>query len=178
MNSILKRIIVISGICIIFLVVLNFGLTTWLEDSTVLPKLPIISKANTLTITSNGCCFLVEDITVSLVEAISGKQTVLAKVDKLMENDIFIYEIPNIKKNSLTVTVSFTGFYGDRSEFNNQVLQVDDIQQLRQDGLLLYFQEHDDMYLNVIFGDKHTSYKMGDKSNLWTITDVPNVIYP
>ena len=140
------------------------------------PKLPTESTKNTLTITSNGCCFLVENVVVSLLndeEAI----LVLATHETVHMNNIFTHNIPVVSDAPLSLLVEFMCYYGDDVEFSMSVKEFTSINKLRQTGVLIYFQEHDDMYLNIIVGNDHKSYKMGNQENRWALMDTPNRVY-
>ena len=148
-----------------------------LLDDTTPPKLPIKSTRNTLTLTSNGCCFWVENVEVLLKDD-HGKEIVISNNNSIYEFDIFKYEIPDIQSSSVDLVVKFRSFYSSECDFSSSVMKYEDVDKLRETGVLLYFQERDDVYLNVISGDNHVSYKMGDKENRWIVMETPNEVYP
>ena len=153
-----------------------FFLSPWLTEITGPPKLPVKSVPNKLTLTSNGCCFWVEDVNVSLRSG-SGEYLTIAHKDTIYEENIFEYEIPDFSGSPVELKVEFHVYYGDEVVFSFPVMEIEDIDALKTTGVLLYFQEHDDMYLNVIAGDYHATYKKGNE-NQWTLRDSPNKVSP
>lgn len=158
------------------IIFIGFSITDILNDDMTPPKLPIKSEENTLVITSNGCCFWVENVRVLLQDE-NGNQIEISNEQTVYEHDIFSYELPDTPNASLKLLVEFRVFYGDEDNFSMPVIKVENISELKKTGVLLYFQEHDDMYLNVIAGEYHASYKMGDTENRWLLMDTPNKIY-
>ena len=144
----------------------------WLsEDDMRPPDLPIESAPNQLILTSNGCCFFVDDIVVT------AGDVPLAEQKKLYEHDICRYELPNELPMPVKLHVAFECYYGETVPFSMDVLNIDNMQAIKKTGVLLYFQEHDDMYLNVIAGNDRTSYKMNADGERWQRQIEPNKIY-
>jgi hypothetical protein len=172
----------ITGIVLMVLgaiVVLNiiiFILTLVFEDG-LPPKLPTKSMENYLVITSNGCCFWVENVNITLHDN-NNNILKISQIEKLYGHDIFKYKIPNILFSPIKILVEFRAYYADECDFSMVVLEFENILALKEKGVLLYFQEHDDVYLNVLSGNYHTSYKMGHVDNRWAMKDIPNKIYP
>lgn len=161
---------------IIILGVLGFIVVTLINDDMTPPVLPTESTQNNLILTSNGCCFGVEDVRVSL-QGEDGNIIEISNTEAVYQHDIYKYEIPDFADNPLKLVVEFQCYYGDWCDFSFPVMEIQNINDLKQTGILLYFQEHDDMYLNVIAGDYRASYKMGSEENRWSIMDTPNNIY-
>lgn len=167
----------LARIAAVALVVIVLGTGyAWLGDDRTPPKLPTESTKNTLALTSNGCCFWVEDVAVSLLGA-GGDTLPIAQHDKIYEDDIYRHAIPNFADTPFQLVVSFRAFYGEMVDFAMPVLAFESIGDLQRTGVLLYFQEHDDVYLHVIAGNHHISYKMGSESNRWASMDAPNRVY-
>lgn len=106
-----------------------------------------------------------------------GGETLLAHHDMIAEDDIFRHPIPDTPGGPVTLSVSFRTFYGEGIGFDMPVLTYDSMEALQRDGVLLYFQEHDDVYLNVIAGGYHASYKKGPETDRWALMDMPNRVY-
>ena len=160
------------------IIMLFIMLTSCSLSGDIMPaKLPVKSTQNMLTLTSNGCCFWVEKVEVLLKDD-SGKEIVISNNDSIYEFDIFKYEIPDIQSSPVDLVLKFRSFYGDECDFSSSVMKYENVDKLKETGVLLYFQERDDMYLNVISGDNHVSYKRGDKENRWTVMETPNEVYP
>ena len=174
MKRIKVIVIIISVIAV--LGVSGFFIAVWLDDDMTPPKLPTKSTENLLAITSNGCCFWIEDVKVSL-QSNNGDQVEISNNEAVYEHDIFKYDIPDFSDTPLKLVVEFRAFYGDECDFLLPVMEFENISAIKKTGVLLYFQEADDMYLNVIAGDYHASYKMGSEENRWTLTDTPNKVY-
>jgi hypothetical protein len=170
MNAIIMAIVTITiiGMC---------GFVFWsvANDGTTPPDLPIKSVRNRLLITSNGCCFWVEDVRVIL--QCGNYELEISYIQELGENDIFEYEIPDFEDAPIELIVRFRSYYGYECGFDITVMEFENISSLKKAGLLLYFQESDGMYFNVISGKKHITYKLGGGDEDWLIMDVPNKIY-
>jgi len=167
---------IISTIALLMFIGLCIFVVHIIEDDTRPPVLPTESTANTLTITSNGCCFWVEDVAVSLLDE-NGQKTELATHEYVYMYDIFKHKIPAYSDTHLSLFIEFKSFYGDEAVFSMSVMDYVDINDLRQTGVLIYFQEKDDMYLNIIAGGNHKSFKMGDQDSRWILMDKPNIVY-
>ena len=161
-------IIAVVGALVILVVIDDDGMTP--------PALPTKSERNKLTLTSNGCCFWVEEVKVWLRDKEDNRNEI-AYNDTVYEYDIYRYDIPDFPGSPLQLSVSFRAFYGDECDFSFPVIEIENIDELKKTGVLLYFQEYDDMYINVIAGNYHASYKMGSEKNRWTLMDVPNKVY-
>jgi len=163
------------------LLCLLLGGCRFFEDDTGMPnKLPIQSMAYNVTLTSNGCCLWTEDITVSLVDAL-GNKTVIAEINSLNGYDIVRRAIPSkIDFTPIRLEVALTLRYVDPYVFSFEVLEFSDITALRKTGVLVYVQEADGAYVNVVAGDRHVSYKLNkaDQSYKWDKLDEPKRIYP
>ena len=170
------KVIAIAAFLVIFLGIGSFLAMVLLEDDMKPPKLPINSEKNNLILTSNGCCFFVQNVRVSL-DGENGESLVLSEEKGVYEYDILKHEIPNFSASPLKLSVSFEAFYGETAEFSLSVMEFENIEELKKSGVLLYFQEHDDMYLNVVIGDYRASYKMGNEHNRWTVKNPPNKLY-
>jgi len=144
-----------------------------LDDGMRPPKLPTKSSANTLTITSNGCCFWAEDVVVSILKD-NGQKTEIATHETVHMYNIFKHSFPETLTSDLSLHIEFRCIYGDVVDFSMSVMDFDSTNDLLQSGVLIYFQEHDDMYLNIISGGNRKSYKMGQTENRWVLMDTPN----
>ena len=170
-----RKPIAIIAVVIVTIGVVCFFIVKGLDIGMVASKLPTKSTKNKLVLASNGCCFWVEDIKVSLRDN-AGSEVEISNNDTLYENDIYKYKIPDFLNGSLELVVEFRVFYGEENSFSMSVMNLGNINDLKETGVLLYFQEVDDMYLNVIAGDYHISYKKGEKEDRWIITDIPNTV--
>ena len=170
------------GIAIFIIAVLSMAgfvvIAWWLgvDDDRTPPKLPTKSVQNSLVLASNGCCFWVENVKVSLQDN-DGNVIEISNIEAIYKHEIFKYNIPDFPHSPIKVVVEFRSFYGDEADFSLPVIEYESIAELNETGILLYFQEHDDMYLNVIAGDYHASYKMGKEENRWALMDTPNTVY-
>ena len=172
-----STVIAIVLFTIVALGIVAFLITVFLNDDMAPPKLPTTSVQNKLILTSNGCCFWVENVRVSLQDN-NGNKIEISENEAIYKHDIFKYDIPDFPSGPVKMIVEFRSFYSDECDFAFSVLELENISKLKETGVLLYFQEHDDMYLNVIAGDYHASYKMGSSENRWLIMDTPNKVYP
>lgn len=150
------------------LCLLGFALYLYAKAAPASPALPETSRPGSVTLTSNGCCFWVEDVRVWL----SGDGRAPAEISynqAVYENDVFSYPIPAYPGGALDLNVEFRCFYGDECPFSLPVISAGSVDDLKRDGLLLYFEEQDDMYLNVISGDYRARYKMGGPGDRWSL---------
>lgn len=170
------KVIAIAVSIIIVLGIGGFFIAVWLDDDMTPPRLPTKSVQNNLILTSNGCCFWVENIDVSL-QGNNGKSVALSHNDAIYEHDIYKYAIPDFSQSPVQLIVTFRSFYGDECDFSMPVLELESVNDLKKTGVLLYFQEHDDMYLNVIAGEYRISYKMGSPESRWAVMEMPNKVY-
>jgi len=131
----------------------------WLLKEDVPPVLPNESKAGKITVTSDGCCLWVEELSVSIVSA-DGSKTVIAEVEKIIENDIFEFDLSKSVENATEILVSCKYNYGDYYEFSEKVLEISEYNSFLNDGLLVYIAELDGAYLLIKSGDKETFYKL------------------
>lgn len=151
-----------------------FLISAIVNDSTRRPTLPTASRPGYLMLASNGCCFWVEDVRVWLEDE-QGNQTELSMDKKITEYDIMKYKLPDYQGGPLELNVAFRCFYGDQCDFSLPVMTVASMDELKETGVLLYFQEHDDVYFHVIAGDGHVSYKRGDDGSRWKLTEPPRI---
>ena len=161
---------------VLIIIVLGFNFINVISEDNAPVKLPTKSVPNKLLLTSNGCCFWVENVDVSL-QSNSAEHVVISHNEGIYMDDIFKYPIPDFSESPVQLVVKFRSFYADECDFSMPVMEFENIYDLKKTGVLLYFQEHDDMYLNVIAGDYHASYKMGSSENRWSIMETPNKIY-
>ena len=149
------------------LLILGIALCLWTGRDRKPDPLPQASRPGTVTLASNGCCFWAENIRVWLDGPESGPVEISFD-PALSENDVFSHPLTDAPGGPLELNVEFHCFYGDDCLFSMPVKHFDSFDELEQNGVLLYFQEHDDMYLNVISGDYHGRYKMGFSENRWS----------
>ena len=140
------------------------------------PKLPTKSVKNELIMTSNGCCLWIEAVNVYIKNS-NGELFLIAHEDKVYQDNIFRHELPELSGGPFELVVEFKAFYSSNEEFSFSVMEFASAEAIKETGILLYFQEHDDMYFHVISKDYHVSYKMGNKENLWSILETPNPVY-
>ena len=158
------------------LLILGIALCLWTGRDRKPDPLPQASRPGTVTLASNGCCFWAENIRVWLVGPESGPVEISFD-PTVTENDVFSHPLTDAPGGPLELNVEFHCFYGDDCLFSMPVKHFDSFDELEQNGVLLYFQEHDDMYLNVISGDYHGRYKMGSSDNRWSFSAAPNLSF-
>jgi capsule polysaccharide export protein KpsE/RkpR len=162
----LKSIISIISI----LTFLFFGfLIAWsiYEDNKIfaVPKLPSSSTEGQIIVSSDGCCFYVEDIIISLVSDSNVEE--IMKIDKLYEHDIYSSYITTELSGNLEVDIKFSFYYGDEGTITIPVMKFTDIETLKKQGLLLAFEERDGMYLIARNNEQEFTFKMND--GIWLI---------
>lgn len=154
----------------------TFLVNILLEDDLIPPKLPTGSNPKELTLTSNGCCFLIKEVEVYLQDG-EGNRRVMTNIDKIRQYDIINEKLPDSQNGPGEVVLCFKVFYGDEYEFSTSILEYESYSELKNKGLLLYFQESDGMYIHIISGDKRTAFKLGYDDNRWDIIQEPNAVY-
>lgn len=155
--------------------IISFLISAILDDPTKHPEIPASSTADILTLTSNGCCFWVEDVKVWLEDE-SGNRIDLSTDEQVHEYDIINHRLPDYQGSGpLELNVEFRCFYGDECDFSLPVLEFSSFDELRETGVLLFFQEHDDVYFNVIAGSRRVSYKMGGSDSRWNLSASPDL---
>ena len=157
-----KRNFTIFSVSVIVLVFI--GLLIWLvyenDKQFAVPKLPASSKAGQLIVTSDGCCFYIEDITVSIVT--DTKIEKVMSIDELYEHDIYSSNIINELSGNIDVEIKFSFYYGDEGTVTIPVMEFENIEVLKKQGLLLAFEERDGMYLVVKSTKDKITFKMND----------------
>lgn len=151
------------------LLLLGLALFLFAGREPKLPALPRASAPGTVTVTSNGCCFWVEDVRVWL----SGDGCAPAEISynkTVLQDDVFSCQLPDYPGGALDLNVEFRCFYGDECPFSLPVLHAESAEALKRSGVLLFFEEQDDMYLNVISGDYRARYKMGGPADRWNLS--------
>ena len=172
----MKKGVVISVIVISIIIIGIISFFTWIalmDDPSIPPDLPIESKSGKITITSNGCCMWVDDFKV-IATSDYGDEIVIAEVPKITVYDIFNFEMPVFDNVYSNITISCTYYYGDYYEFNEVVFTVEDI---GNNGLLLYIQEGDGAYFNAKSGNKQVSYKLNHDTHNWDKLNTPTTLY-
>ncbi len=174
MSKMKLAVMIVSAFALVTLC--TFFYLAWIEQDMYPPKLPTSSIENTLLLTSNGCCFAVENIEFFLQKE-GGQQTMLSRNDTLWGYDIVRYSLPEGLEGPASLVITFHVFYGEEVPFSSSVMEFENMSELKELGVLLYFQEKDDMYFNVVAGERKITYKMGSIEERWSIMEEPNELY-
>lgn len=140
------------------------------------PVRPIESESNKVFVTSNACCAMTYDLKLTLHNKQTDENTVICTVKEVSEFDVFEYKLPRKDVEEFQIMLECNVFYGEKYEFRKIIIESSDYNKLKEKGLLIYVQEADGMYINIISDKKHETYKLSD-DGIWKITDTPKKIY-
>lgn len=173
----MKRSIVIISLILIICVVI-YGIVWLFDDPNKRPIRPIESEANKILITSNACCSMTYDLELTLYNKQTNEKSVLCTAEKVSEFDVLKYKIPKNDIDSFEIILSCDVYYGENYLFDKSIVIGNDFDSLKKSGLLIYFQEADGMYINIISANQHDTYKlMYDSEELWELKDEPNQVF-
>lgn len=158
-----KKLVFKISLILMIIIILFFGFFYALimyDEYKMYAPLPSNSKEGKIIVTSDGCCFYIEDIIISLV---SGTNKVnIMKIGELYERDIFSSNIRAKLSGKVKINIKFKYYYGDEGTATIPVMEFENIETLKKQGLLLTFEERDDMYLVVKSKNQEITYKMND----------------
>lgn len=174
----MKKKIIVFSVCGVLICLLLVGVVLWLMDDPSKPPadLPVISKGNTVTLASNGCCFVINNIVVYAQGDTEDSRTDLIEADRLGYFSVSERPMPELDINSVSIGLEFSLQYGDQYYYIMHVLDIDDVDQFKEEGLLIYFKEGAGVVLNVLSGDLHISY-VRDSDHNWILSEEPVTIY-
>lgn len=156
-----RKYIILSVSIIILIFICLFAWLIYEDDKQfAVPNLPASSKAGQLIVTSDGCCFYIKDITVSIVT--DTKTEKIVSIGELYEHDIYSNNITNELSGNIDVEIKFSFYYGDEGTVTIPVMEFENIEALKKQGLLLAFEERDGMYLVVKSKKDKITFKMND----------------
>lgn len=138
----------------------------WIDEP-MYPAIPTESLSGKIILTSRGCCFWAEDVTVSILDEY-GNNTVIISADAVYEYDIFEYDnIPDIHI-PVQAIIDFKSFYALEEIVTLSVGEFTNTDELLKDGLLLCFGDGD---LSVCYGNKKKFFQAavfgGDEKSAW-----------
>lgn len=164
-------IILSISLCLVILSVCAFLLLDrYLKTFSTSAEAPTTSTSGLITLTSDACCFWLEDITVSLVDESGNTTTVLTR-EELNENQVLKYKIIANIDSQVQMTIKFTCHYAREDAVSQTIIEFSNTDILKQTGVLLSFQERDGAYLLVKAGEHELLYKQGEKSGSWDLFD-------
>ncbi len=173
----MKRSIIIISVILIISVVI-YGIVWLFDDPNKRPIRPIESEPNKILITSNACCSMTYNLQLTLYNKQTNEKSVLCAAERVSEFDVLKYKIPKVDVENFEIILSCDVFYGEKYLFDKSIVIENDFDAFRKSGLLIYFQEADGMYINVIGADQHDTYKlMYDSEELWELIDEPNQVF-
>lgn len=170
-KRIIVYIILSISLCLVILSVFSFILLDrYLKSFRTYAELPTTSTPGLITLTSDACCFWLENITVSLVDE-SGTSIAVFTRNELNENQVLKYKIHANIDSKVQMTIKFTCQYAGEYTVSQTIIEFSNTDILKQTGVLLSFQERDGAYLLVKAGDQELLYKQGKKSGSWELSD-------
>ena len=173
----MKRTIIIASIILVVSIVV-YGVVYLLDDPNKRPIRPIESEPNKILITSNACCSMTYDLKLTLYNKQTNEKIVLCSADQVSEFDVFKYKIPKVNVDDFEIILSCDVYYGENYLFDKSIVVGSDFDEFKKSGLLIYFQEADGMYVNVITANHHDTYKLMEESeDLWNLRDEPNRVF-
>ncbi|MBR5153028.1 MAG: hypothetical protein IKW60_05860 [Clostridia bacterium] len=171
-----RSIIIISVILVVS--VLIYGIVWLFDDPNKRPVRPIESKPNKILITSNACCSMTYDLDLTLHNKENNEKIVLCTAESVSEFDVLKYKIPKVDIENFEIILSCNVYYGENYLFDKSIVMGNDFDALKNSGLLIYFQEADGMYVNIITANQHDTYKlMYDSEELWELKTEPNQVF-
>ena len=173
----MKRAIIIASVILVISVV-TYGVVCLLDDPSKRPIRPIESEPNKILITSNACCSMTYDLKLTLNNKQTNEKNVLCTADSVSEFDVLKYKIPKVNVENFEIILSCNVYFGENYLFDKSIVIESNFDAFRKSGLLIYFQEADGMYVNVITANHHDTYKlMEDSEVLWNLRDEPNQVF-
>jgi len=150
-------IIIISTILAVILACFGFlAMIVWLDVDTP-PKIPQNSEKGKVILTSRGCCFWAEDVTVYVLDE-HGNKTVLISEKKVYEYDVFENKrIPKID-TPIKIGIDFIAQYSDTKSVSLILGEFLSTDEMLENGLLLKF---DDATLRVRNGENEKFFSDG-----------------
>lgn len=173
----MKRTIIIISI-ILFIGIVVYGVVGFFDDPNQRPIRPIKSESNKILVTSNACCSMTYDFKLTLYDKQTKEKSVICTAEQVSEFDVFKYKMPKADVEEFEIILSCDVYYGETYQFENTIIEASDYNKFKDAGLLIYFQEADGMYINIITDTQHDTYKlMYDKDNVWELRDTPNEVF-
>ena len=131
-----------------------------LDDQTrPLPLPKEDSIKNTVSLASDGCCFLVENIEISLFD--SEMKVVVLKKDAIYQRERFDIEMPTeISSTDVSTEITFDYMYAKSGTETVTFIPSVSFEELRKSGFMIYFQERGGMFMLVVHGNyKNLQYR-------------------
>jgi hypothetical protein len=133
-----------------------------------LPK--AISFQNTVSVASDGCCFLVSNIEITLNDS-QRNYNVLQK-DAVYQRERFDETLPaEIANTDIEVWITFDYSYSERGTETIAILPAMPILELREHGVMVYFQERGGMFMLVICGKTTSLFYLSGEDG-WIAVDL------
>ncbi len=173
----MKRTIKIASIILVISVIV-YGVGWLFDDPNKRPIRPTVSEPNKILITSNACCSMTYDLKLTLHNKQTEEESVLCSAEGVSEFDVLKYKMPKVDVDDFEIILSCYVFYGENYLFDKSIVIGSDFDEFKKSGLLIYFQEADGMYVNVVTANQHDTYKlMEDSEDMWNLRDEPNQVY-
>lgn len=173
----MKRTIKIASIVLVISVIV-YGVVWLFDDPNKRPICPTVSEPNKILITSNACCSMTYDLKLTLHNKQTEENSVLCSAEQVSEFDVFKYKIPKVNVDDFEIILSCDVYYGENYLFDKSIVIGSDFDEFKKSGLLIYFQEADGMYVNVVTSNQHDTYKLKyDGEELWELRDEPNQVF-
>ncbi|MBE7037835.1 MAG: hypothetical protein E7404_02905 [Ruminococcaceae bacterium] len=124
-----------------------------------------------------GAC-MTYDLKLALYNKQTNEKILLCSAEQVSEFDVFKYKIPKVNVDDFEIMLSCYVYYGENYLFDKSIVIGSDFDEFKKSGLLIYFQEADGMYVNVVTANQHDTYKlMEDSEDMWNLRDEPNQVY-
>lgn len=168
-----KRIIIAACVFVFFVVFYTacMRFVKWIDEP-MYPEIPTESSPGKIILTSRGCCFWAEDVTVSLLDG-NGNKTVIISENTVYEFDIFeCDDIPDVG-TPIQVIMDFKSFYAIDETVSFSVGEFASTDEILKEGLLLRFGDGD---LSVCYGKKKKLFQAavfgtGDEQSGWFLKE-------
>ena len=156
-NMTKKQMAILSVSAVVAVLLAGFVLYIWLFDDATPPKIPTKSSAGSVVLTSRGCCFWAEEVTVYILDD-SGSKATLISAEAVYEFGVYrCRKIPSID-TPITVGIDFVSHYSDVKHVSLVVGEFQNTDEMLRNGLLLTFGDGD---LTVISGEARQLYRDG-----------------
>jgi len=143
----------------------------WIDEP-MYPEIPTESSPGKIILTSRGCCFWAEDVTVSFLDGYGNKAVIISE-DTVYEFDIFeCDDIPNFG-TPIRVIMDFKSYYVVDETVSLSVGEFANTDEILKEGLLLRFGDGD---LSVCNGNTKKLFQAAvfgaeDEQSGWFLND-------
>ena len=128
------------------------------------------SIENSVSLASDGCCFAVYNVIISMND--NDKKLNVLEKEILSQRERFDVTLP-IEINSAVVSIhiTFDYVYSNSGTETLNIMPSISVEELRKSGLLIYFQERGGMFMLVVNGNKKNLFYLSDDDE-WISVDL------